>query len=59
MTLADRCPNCGLDYSKADSGDGPAVFAIFIVGFLAVAIVFILRFSLQVPMLVAFLGGIA
>ncbi|MCI5047983.1 MAG: DUF983 domain-containing protein, partial [Aquisalinus sp.] len=32
---------------------------IFIVGFLAVAIVFILRFSLQVPMLVAFLGGIA
>ena len=27
------CDNCGLDYSFADSGDGPAIFAIFILGF--------------------------
>ena len=56
--MAERCSACGLDYSKADSGDGPAVFAIFIVGFLAVAVVFLLRFSLYLPMLIAFLGGI-
>ena len=32
LTLMDRCQNCGLDLSAADSGDGPAVFVIFIVG---------------------------
>ncbi len=34
LTLMDRCANCGLDYSFADSADGPAVFAILIVGFM-------------------------
>ncbi len=33
LSLRDRCPNCGLDYSFADSGDGPAVFIMLIVGF--------------------------
>jgi uncharacterized protein (DUF983 family) len=32
LTLVDRCPACGLDLKSADSGDGPAVFVIFIVG---------------------------
>jgi uncharacterized protein (DUF983 family) len=36
LTLAKRCDNCGLDLAFADSGDGPAVFVIFIVGFLVV-----------------------
>ena len=36
LTVKERCENCGLDLSKADSGDGPAVFIIFILGFLVV-----------------------
>jgi uncharacterized protein (DUF983 family) len=33
LALAPRCENCGLDYSFADSGDGPAVFVILVTGF--------------------------
>jgi len=36
LTVADRCPHCGLDYSFADSGDGPAVLIMFPVGTLVV-----------------------
>jgi uncharacterized protein (DUF983 family) len=32
LKVPPRCANCGLDYSFADSADGPAVFAILIVG---------------------------
>jgi len=34
--VAARCEVCDLDFSKVDSGDGPAVFIILIVGFLVV-----------------------
>lgn len=34
---APRCTACGLDYRFVDSGDGPAVFVILIVGFVVVA----------------------
>jgi uncharacterized protein (DUF983 family) len=34
LTLAPRCRACGLDFSFADSADGPAVFVILIVGFI-------------------------
>jgi uncharacterized protein (DUF983 family) len=36
LTLAPRCEACGLDNSFADSGDGPAVFVVFIAGFIVV-----------------------
>lgn len=36
LTLRDTCENCGLALSKNDSADGPAVFLIFILGFLLV-----------------------
>ncbi len=36
LSVAERCTACGLDLKKADSGDGPAVFIIFILGFLVV-----------------------
>ena len=55
LKLHERCESCGLDYVKADSGDGPAVFVIFIVGFIAVALAFIVRFGLHAPMGVALL----
>jgi len=32
LTVAERCTVCGLDLRKADSGDGPAVFLIFLLG---------------------------
>ena len=44
LSLRDRCDQCGLDYSNADAGDGPAVFVIFIVGFLAVVVAIVARF---------------
>jgi uncharacterized protein (DUF983 family) len=31
-----RCDACGLDYGFADSGDGPAVFIMFLAGFIVV-----------------------
>lgn len=34
LTLAPRCESCGLDYSFADSADGPAFFVMFFSGFL-------------------------
>lgn len=61
LGLNERCEACGLDYSKADPGDGPAVFVIFIVGFVAVALAIFVRFVLFAPAAVAFLvaGGAA
>jgi uncharacterized protein (DUF983 family) len=35
LTVSPRCAKCGFDLAKADSGDGPAVFVIFIAGFVA------------------------
>ena len=36
LALAPRCDVCGLDYSFAEAGDGPAVFVILITGFIVV-----------------------
>jgi uncharacterized protein (DUF983 family) len=36
LSLRPRCEHCGLDYSFADAGDGPAVFVILIGGFIVV-----------------------
>lgn len=36
LTLRPACDKCGLDYSFADAGDGPAVFVILIGGALVV-----------------------
>lgn len=55
LKLRPSCEACGLDYAKADSGDGPAVFVIFIVGFIAVALAFIARFVWFAPIGLALL----
>jgi len=57
--LKERCPACGLDYARADAGDGPAVFLIFIVGFLGVVAAVWLRYGLDLPIPAAFLGSSA
>jgi uncharacterized protein (DUF983 family) len=36
LTLRPRCDVCGLDYGFADAGDGPAVFIMFLAGFIVV-----------------------
>jgi uncharacterized protein (DUF983 family) len=36
LTLRPRCERCGLDSGFADAGDGPAVFIMFIAGFIVV-----------------------
>lgn len=35
LELRPVCESCGLDYKFIDTGDGPAIFVIFILGFLA------------------------
>ena len=34
LSVSPQCEACGFDLRKADSGDGPAVFIILIVGFI-------------------------
>lgn len=36
LKVADSCESCGQDFAFAQSGDGPAVFIILIVGFIIV-----------------------
>jgi uncharacterized protein (DUF983 family) len=36
LTPRPDCTTCGLDFGFADSGDGPAVFIMFIAGFILV-----------------------
>ena len=38
IKLRPVCRSCGLDYSFADAGDGPAVFVILIIGFVVVGL---------------------
>ncbi len=36
LTVAATCRHCGLDLSSHDSGDGPAVFVVLIVGIVVI-----------------------
>ena len=49
---ASECESCGLDLSFADSGDGPAIFIIFIVGFLIVGMAAIVDALFHPPVFV-------
>ncbi len=55
LKVADACGVCGLDLSAEDSGDGPAVFVIFVVGFLAALLVVLMEFVIGAPMLASIL----
>jgi uncharacterized protein (DUF983 family) len=60
LVLREKCERCGLSYAFADSGDGPAVFAIFILGFLILGGALLVEFRLHPPVWVHFvLWGIA
>src|SRR5690348_18093556 len=50
LTLRTNCENCGLDYSFADAGDGPAVFVILIIGFIIVGLALWVEVTLSPPL---------
>jgi uncharacterized protein (DUF983 family) len=49
LVLREKCERCGLSYAFADSGDGPAVFAIFILGFVVLGGALLVEFRLGPP----------
>ena len=58
LKIADRCGACGADFSMADSGDGPTVFVILVVGALVVPLIFVLQFAFQWPLWAVGLAGL-
>lgn len=59
MDLRDACPSCALDYTRIDAADGPAVFLIFILGFLLVPAALLLEWLAGPPLWVhAVLWGV-
>ncbi len=49
LTVAPRCDVCDLDLARSDSGDGPAVFIVLIVGALVTAMALIVEVKYQPP----------
>jgi uncharacterized protein (DUF983 family) len=49
LKLRPRCEVCGLDYSFADAGDGPAVFIMFFAGAIVVGAALITEVLYQPP----------
>jgi uncharacterized protein (DUF983 family) len=49
LRISPACEACGYDLSKADSGDGPAVFIILIAGFLVCFAALFVEFTLHPP----------
>jgi uncharacterized protein (DUF983 family) len=49
INLKPACDKCDLDFGFADAGDGPAVFAILIGGFIVVFAALMVEFAYQPP----------
>ncbi|MEQ8433387.1 MAG: DUF983 domain-containing protein [Oceanicaulis sp.] len=50
LTIKDHCASCGADFSAEDSGDGPAVFIMFAVGFIVIPLVLVVEVAYTPPM---------
>jgi len=50
LAVRERCSACGLDYSFADAGDGPAVFVMFIAGFIVVGMALLVEIKYAPPL---------
>lgn len=51
LKVAPACSACGLDFGSADSGDGPAVFVMFVVGALVAPLTLIMTLAHAPPWL--------
>lgn len=49
LELREKCGSCGLNYRFIDTGDGPAVFGIFILGFLICGMALYVEFTFEPP----------
>ncbi len=49
LTVADDCPVCGLRLADHDTGDGPAVFVIFILGAVVVPLALWVEAAFEPP----------
>jgi uncharacterized protein (DUF983 family) len=61
LKVAPACEACGYDFSKADSGDGPAVFVILIAGFVVAFGAVFTEFTVHPPIwvhLILWLPGV-
>ena len=50
LEVRETCEACGLELKFVDSGDGPAVFAIMLLGFLILGAALIVEFRLHPPL---------
>jgi uncharacterized protein (DUF983 family) len=50
LSLRPRCEVCGLDYAFADSGDGPAVFVVFLAGAIVVGCALVTEILYEPPL---------
>lgn len=50
LDVAETCSSCGLELKARDTGDGPAVFIVLIVGAVVVAAALIVEVSYQPPL---------
>ncbi len=50
VALRSSCDVCGLDFTKNDSADGPAVFLIFVLGFLLVPLALLFEVMVAPPL---------
>ena len=57
LNLRDHCDNCDLDYKFIDTGDGPAVFAIFILGFVVLGGALWVQLTYDTPLLATVLAS--
>ena len=49
LEVRPACEKCGLDFSFADAGDGPAVFVILILGFVVVGLALWVELAFSPP----------
>ncbi len=49
LDVAERCVVCSLDLTRHDSGDGPAVFVILVLGFIIVGLALVVERAYAPP----------
>ncbi|MBV8536038.1 MAG: DUF983 domain-containing protein [Alphaproteobacteria bacterium] len=50
LTVRERCTGCGLDLSAQDSGDGPAVFVVLVLGGFVVGLALLVEVKFSPPL---------